>query len=100
MACDNNYYVCKQTPNTILEEKCVGKEFDLFLAHSYETSYYLTHIQKCKINFYMKNSIPIGLTKSHQYLCLMISYNSFIYFKFISWATNRLGYTSSGNAYY
>ena len=59
MACDNNYYVCKQTPNTILDEKCVEKAFDFFLAHSYETSYYQTLIQKFKINFYMKNSIPI-----------------------------------------
>ena len=62
MACDNNYYVCKQTPNTILDEKCVGKEFDFFLAHLYESSYYPTHIEKSKINFYKKNSIPINLT--------------------------------------
>ena len=62
MACDNNYYVCKQTPNTILDEKCVEKEFDFSLAHSSETSYYTTHFQRCKNYFYMKNLIPINLT--------------------------------------
>ena len=98
MACDNNYYVCKQTPNTILDEKCVEKEFDFSLAHSSETSYYTTHFQRCKNYFYMKNLIPIG--KSRQYLWFMLLYDSFMYFKFTSWVANRLGNTSSGNAYY